>query len=126
MGAQLDHLILAVNDRQRSLEFYTGILGFRYEGERPPFAVVRVTPDFVLQLAPWGTNGGEHLAFAMTRPELDQVFARVRDAGIAYGDAFDAVGNLRGPGQAEGAHGPSTSLYFFDPNEHLIEVMCYG
>jgi hypothetical protein len=79
----------------------------------------------VIQLAPWGTKGGEHLAFALTRDEFEQVFRRVRAAAIEYGDAFDAVGNMRGPGRADGARGATHSLYFFDPNRHLIEVAYY-
>ena len=122
---QLDHLILAVNDRERSIDFYTRILGLAYEGERGPFAVVRITPDLVLQLAPWGTPGGEHLAFSMTRREFDDTFARVCATGIPYGDAFDAADNMRGPGQAEGARGVSRSVYLFDPSRHLIELTCY-
>ncbi len=86
---RLDHLILPVNDVGASIAFYTHILGFRHEGDRPPFAVLRVTPDFVIQLAPWGSKGGEHLAFAVDRPELDRLFRGVREAGIAYGDAFE-------------------------------------
>ncbi len=122
---RLDHLILLVNDLTASVDFYTCILGLTHEGERPPFVTVRVTPDFVIQLAPWGTQGGEHLAFALTRDEFDEVFRRVRDVGIEYGDAFDAVGNMNGPGRADGAHGATHSLYFFDPNRHLIEVAYY-
>lgn len=122
MALQLDHLILAVNDRERSLEFYTGILGLTYDGERPPFSVVRVSPDLVLQLGPWGTKGGEHLAFAMTRSEFEGVFQRIRAAAIPYGDAFDGVGNMRGPGEADGARGTGKAVYVFDPNQHLIEI----
>ena len=126
MPAQLDHLILMVNDPRVSTEFYTRILGFADDGERPPFRVLRVAPGFVIQLAPWGTKGGEHLAFAMSRDEVDAVLGRVREAGIPYGDAFDAVGNMRGPGDADGAGGATRSLYFFDPNGHLIEVLYYA
>ena len=125
MPLQLDHLILAVNDRVRSIEFYTRILGFTYEGERAPFAMIRVTPGLVLQLAPWGTKGGEHLAFAMPRAEFDDVFERIRDAGIEYGDSFHSVGNMRGPGDEAGARGAGKALYFFDPNKHLIEIRYY-
>ena len=126
MPLQLDHLILAVNDPKKSVDFYTRVLGFTSEGQREPFSVVRVTPDLVLQLAPWGTKGGEHLAFAMTRGEFEDVFGRVRAAGIAYGDGFDPVGNMRGPGEASGAKGASKSVYFFDPSQHLIEITYYG
>ncbi len=49
MAIQLDHMILAVNDRKKSVEFYVGILGLKYEGDREPFSILRVTPDFTLQ-----------------------------------------------------------------------------
>jgi len=124
-GVRLDHLILAVNDLRASVDFYTHVLGFTREDDRPPFAMLRVTPDFVMQLAPWGTKGGQHLAFALARDEFDRVFQRVREAGIEYGDAFDAVGNMRGPGRADGALGATYSLYFFDPNRHLLEIAYY-
>jgi catechol 2,3-dioxygenase-like lactoylglutathione lyase family enzyme len=125
MAVRLDHLILMVNDLERSIDFYTRILGFIAEAPRPPFSTLRVSPDCVLQLAPWGTKGGNHLAFAMTREEFDGTFRRVRDAGIPYGDAFDAADNMRGPGIADGAGGATRSLYVFDPSKHLIEVMYY-
>ena len=91
---QLDHIILAVNDMKKSIAFYTDILGLKYDGEREPFSVVRVTPHFTLQLAPWGTKGGEHLAFSMTRAEFDATFARIKAVGLEYGDSFHAVGNF--------------------------------
>jgi catechol 2,3-dioxygenase-like lactoylglutathione lyase family enzyme len=134
MAIQLDHMILAVNDRKKSIEFYVGILGLKYEGDREPFSTLRVTPEFTIQRAGWGTKGGEHLAFAMSRKEFDEVFRRVIDAKIEYGDQFDKVGNMRGPGDetAEsidsaggGARGAGKNLYFFDPSRHLIEIRHY-
>ncbi len=131
---QLDHMILAVNDRKKSIEFYVGILRLKYEGDREPFSVIRVTPDFTLQMAQWRTKGGEHLAFSMSRSEFDEVFRRIIDAGIEYGDDFHSVGNMRGPGDETnesvnsaggGARGPGKNLYFFDPSRHLIEIRYY-
>ncbi len=122
----LDHIILQVNDRDESVRFYTELLGLSYEGEREPFSVLRVAPDFTIQLAPWGTKGGEHLAFAMGRQEFDAVFQRVRDAGVEFGDSFHSVGNMKGPGEETGARGPGASLYFFDPSRHLIEIRHYA
>ena len=122
---QLDHLILAVNDLPKSIEFYTAILGLALDGERPPFTVIRVTPNFIIQLAPWGTQGGEHLAFSMTHAEFEATFARIRAAGIEYGDSFHAVGNMRGPGEEGGAEGMGKALYTFDPSRHLIEIRHY-
>jgi len=134
MAIQLDHLILAVNDRKKSIEFYVGVLGLKHERDREPFSIIRVTPDFTLQLAAWGTKGGEHLAFAMSRNEFDEVFRRVIDAKIEYGDDFHSVGNMRGPGDETtgsidsaggGARGQGKNLYFFDPSRHLIEIRHY-
>lgn len=125
MAVVLDHLILAVHDAAASVAFYESVLGFRCEGQRGPFSVLRVTDDLTLQLAPWGTPGGEHLAFAMTRREFDEVFARVRAAGIAYGDSFHTVGNGAGPGDEDGSRGPGKAIYFFDPSKHLIEIRHY-
>jgi catechol 2,3-dioxygenase-like lactoylglutathione lyase family enzyme len=121
----LDHLILQVNDVERTVHFYTTILGWTNEGRTPPFTVLRVTPDFTIQLAPWGTQGGEHLAFAMPRAEFTEVFQRVRDARLEFGDSFRSVGNMKGPGQEDGARGLGASLYFFDPDKHLIEIRHY-
>jgi catechol 2,3-dioxygenase-like lactoylglutathione lyase family enzyme len=118
-------MILAVNDRDASVAFYTDILGLTDEGPLEPFSVVRVSPTFTIQLAPWGTGGGEHLAFAMSRADFDEVFRRVRDAGIEWGFPFHDVGNRAGPGEEPGARGPGQAVYFFDPNKHLIEIRHY-
>ena len=127
MATRLDHLILNVNDREKSIDFYSRILGLAHEGAREgtPFSVIKVEPDFILKLAPFGTRGGEHLAFSMSREEFDHAFQRVREAGIEYGDSFDTVGNMRGPGDSGGARGACKSVYFFDPNRHLIEIAYY-
>ena len=125
MGIQLDHMILPVADLDCSIEFFTKIMGCSYEGVREPFSVIRVTPELTLQLAPWGTDGGVHLAFALPRPDFEAVFERVKAAGIPYGDSFHAVGNMQGPGEEPGSRGDGKALYFFDPNQHLIEIRYY-
>jgi hypothetical protein len=45
-------------------------LGLKRDTDREPFSMLRVTPGFVIQIAPWGTTGGEHLAFAMSKAEF--------------------------------------------------------
>lgn len=126
MPIELDHLILRVNDAGETAAFYERVLGFTSEGQAGPFTVLRVTPTLTLQLAPWGSEGGEHLAFAMTPAEFDAALERVRCAGIAYGDSFHAVGNMQGPGEELGAKGLGKALYFLDPSKHLIEIRCYA
>lgn len=117
-----------MNDVAESVLFYTSVLGLTHEGKHEPFTVIRVSPDFLILLGPWPTEGGEHLAFAMPRAEFEDVFRRVQERGIPFGDTYDAVGNGKGPSLESrdgGAHGRAVSLYFFDPNKHMIEIRHY-
>lgn len=125
MSIEIDHIILAVNDRAKSVSFYENVLGLRHDGDHEPFAMLRVSPGFVIQMAQWGTTGGQHLAFAMSKAEFDAAFDRIKAAGIAYGDRFDLVGNMRGPGDESASRGPGKAVYFFDPDKHLIEIRHY-
>ncbi|MFZ6673377.1 VOC family protein [Undibacterium sp. Xuan67W] len=121
----LDHIILKVNDLQSSITFYTEILGFTAEGTDGPFTLIRVNPEFQIQLAPWGTPGLEHYAFAVSRDDFTSIFERIQSAGIAYGPTFHAVGTNTGPGEESGARGRAPTLYFNDPNKHLLEIRTY-
>lgn len=124
--ATLDHLILKVNDLEASVRFYTEVMGFTDGGRDGPFTLIKAGPDCQLQLAPWGTPGLEHYAFAVTPAEFEAIFARVRAAGLGYGPTFDSVGTNAGPGRESGARGLGPTLYFNDPNRHLIEIRTYG
>ena len=121
----IDHIILNTSDLAASVDFYTQILGFENAGQDGPFSVIRVSEDFTLQLAPWGTNGNEHYAFAMSRKEFDAAFERIKEKNVPYGDSFDNVGSNSGPGNETGARGPGPTVYLFDPNHHLIEIRTY-
>jgi catechol 2,3-dioxygenase-like lactoylglutathione lyase family enzyme len=123
--AILDHLIVPVTDAETSARFYADVFGFEPEGEDGPFTVVRVNPDTVLLLAPWGTEGGDHLAFALSPEEFEAAFAAIKGAGIPFGDSFHDVGNMLGPGDEFGARGMGAALYVFDPDRHLIELRHY-
>ena len=123
--ATIDHLILKVNDLSASVDFYVNIMGFHLDGQRDPFTVIRVNEDFVLQLAPWGTSGYEHLAFSLSRQDFSTVLAHIKERGIAFGDSFHSVGTNSGPGVEVGARGEAPTVYVYDPNKHLIEIRTY-
>jgi catechol 2,3-dioxygenase-like lactoylglutathione lyase family enzyme len=123
--AAIDHLILNVNEIASSVDFYVNVLGFKLDGEDGPFTVIRISEDFTLLLAPFGTGGNEHLAFALSRAAFDAAFARVTQRGIPFGNSFHSVGNNEGPGVESGARGPAPTLYMNDPNNHLIEIRTY-
>jgi catechol 2,3-dioxygenase-like lactoylglutathione lyase family enzyme len=122
---ELDHIILKVNELDKSVAFYTGVLGFENAGVDGPFTVIRTGEKFQIQLAPWGTKGFEHYAFAVSRKEFDEIFSRVKQGGIDYGPTFDSVGTNLGPGNESGARGEAPTVYFNDPNSHLIEIRTY-
>jgi len=123
--ASLDHLIIKVNDLAASLAFYTGVLGFSTEGMDGPFTILRAGPDFQIQMAPWGTPGFEHYAFAVSKLDFEGIFGRIKAANIPYGPTYDAVGANSGPGEESGARGVAPTLYFNDPNQHLLEIRTY-
>ena len=59
-----------------------------------------------------------HYAFHVSDAEFDAIFQRVKEAGIAYGSAPEAVdnGKLNNWGGGRG-------VYFRDPDGHLLELM---
>jgi len=123
--ASLDHIILKVNDLNTSVAFYTKVPGFTLEGTDGPFTIVRAGPNFQLQFAAWGTPGLEHYAFAVSGVEFEEIFGRVKAMGIAYGPTFSSVGATTGPGREYGARGAGPTIYFNDPNPHILEIRSY-
>lgn len=121
MAIALDHIILSVADMRRSVAFYYETLGLEYE----PIALVRVSPTTVLQLIQRPPPASQHLAFSMTRPEFEATLARLKAGGVAFGDNFDSVGSSTGPGKAHGSEKNGDSIYFQDPDQHMLEIICY-
>jgi len=122
---EIDHLILKVKDLKDSIDFYTAILGFTFEGMEGPFALIRVNPSFQLLLDPSGIHDCEHFAFAVSRNEFELIFDRIKLRGIPYGPTFDSVGSNSDLGEESGARGIAPTLYFSDPNRHLLEIRWY-
>jgi hypothetical protein len=62
----------------------------------------------------------------MEPDEFDEAFARIRAAGVAFGDSYHAADNGKPPGYEFGARGMGASLYLTDPSQHLIELRHYA
>ncbi len=121
----LDHTILEVDDHATSVAFYRDVVGLPHRGRHGPFEVMVVTNDLTLDLDEVGAAGSRHLAFAMDRAEFEAAFARIREAGVPFGDRPSAPDNGRGPGRSGGTHGSTDSVYFVDPNGHILEILTY-
>jgi catechol 2,3-dioxygenase-like lactoylglutathione lyase family enzyme len=117
----LDHLVLTVADIERTLAFYTRVLGV----EPITFGAGRRALCFGTQkinlhqagqeLTPRAacpTPGSADLCFLTVAP-LDAVAAHLAACNVEI---------IEGPVERTGATGPILSLYFRDPDGNLIEL----
>ncbi len=121
MTVALDHMILPVSDVEKSVRFYYKMLGLKYE----PDALMRVSPTLVLQLIQQPPQISQHLAFSMSKAEFDETLARLKTAEIPFGNNFDTVGTMSGPGTSHGSAKNARAIYFRDPDGHMLEIMHY-
>jgi catechol 2,3-dioxygenase-like lactoylglutathione lyase family enzyme len=61
----------------------------------------------------------------MDRVTFEATFARIRRSGTPFGDSPAAPTSMRGPGRSLGVHGATDSVYFHDPNGHILEILTY-
>ena len=108
MNVELDHIILPVSDIEKSVPFYCfKVLRLKYE----PDALVRVSSTLVFQLIQQSPKVSQHLAFSMSRADFDATLARRKASAIPYGDNFDTVGTMTGPGISHGSKKNANSIY---------------
>ena len=110
--AALDHVAIGVADVERSCAFYARVLGFERlfpEWDRPVFMGTVHAPS---RPDGAGLPGARilHFAFRVDRAGLDA--ARSELAGEDFKLTFSD-------------HGLSHSLYFRDPDGHLVELTTY-
>jgi catechol 2,3-dioxygenase-like lactoylglutathione lyase family enzyme len=116
-----DHVVLNVADVERSLDFYTRLLGLEgvrvaeWRAGEVPFPSVRVTPETVIDLAARrrGESNVDHICLTVDPVDWDEV--------IASG-AFTV---LEGPVRRFGARGSATSVYVQDPDGNTVELRWY-
>jgi catechol 2,3-dioxygenase-like lactoylglutathione lyase family enzyme len=115
----LRHLALKVYDIERSLAFYTGILGMKVDW-RPDERNVYLSSgsdNLALHQCEEPVNGGsalDHFGFMVAQPEeVDEWALHLERLGIAL---VQAPRNHR-----DG----SRSIYFRDPDENLIQLLFF-
>lgn len=116
-----DHLVLNVEDVERSLDFYAGLLGLEpvrlaeWRAGKVPFPSVRVTPETIIDLVVRcrGESNVDHICLTVEPVDWDEV--------IASG-AFTVV---EGPVERFGARGTATSVYVRDPDGNTVELRWY-
>jgi catechol 2,3-dioxygenase-like lactoylglutathione lyase family enzyme len=118
----LDHIVLNVDDVERSLAFYCEQLGLapeRVEEWRRGevlFPSARVDAHTIIDLlaTPRTGENADHLCLVVEPVDLDAI----KDSG-----GFDVVD---GPATRFGARGDGTSLYVKDPDGNTVELRHYA
>lgn len=120
----LDHLVLTVGDLERTVDFYTRVLGMR----KIEFGAGRIALAFGEQKINLHQHGREF------EPRAGRVQPGSADlcfiAAEPVEDLLAELGRQRvdvidGPVARTGARGEIVSIYFRDPDNNLIEVANY-
>jgi len=131
---ELDHIVLNVRDIDRSLAFYTGVLGLK--GERVQefkegkvgFPSVRINGHTIIDLFPLKNAGVKKDSAVKTERNLNHfclVAGKEDFSGIVgYLKGHD-VSIRQGPVSRWGARGRAASVYFLDPDGNEVEIRCY-
>jgi catechol 2,3-dioxygenase-like lactoylglutathione lyase family enzyme len=133
MKVLMDHIVLNVEDDEKMIAFYNGVLQLtterldEYRAGDVPFASLRLNADTIIDLFPkklWqkstprgkGRENLNHFCIAIDKADWDDLVRRLEAGGISI---------ERGPVRLWGAQGMGTSIYFRDPENNLIEARYY-
>ncbi|MGW0434109.1 VOC family protein [Micromonospora sp. NPDC003197] len=116
-----DHLVLNVEDVERALDFYCGLLGLEpvrvdeWRAGKVGFPSVRVSAETIIDFfaGPRSDSNVDHIC--LTVEPLD--WQEVIDSGV-----FTV---LEGPVGRFGARGRATSIYVRDPDGNTVELRWY-
>lgn len=122
-----DHIVLRIQDKDRMLGFYCGVLGLSVDRDRPEIGLTHVRAgsqmiDLVTLDGPLGRMGGAGPG-AQGR-NLDHFALQVRpfdEAAIRAHLAANGVEVVE-EGQRYGADGDGFSLYIRDPEGNTVEL----
>ena len=117
--AELNHTIVWCSDKQRSSDFLTTILGLPPARTFFHFLVVDLKNGVSLDYYQKdGLVAQQHYAFLVSDEEFDASFAQIQDMGMTYwADPARTT-----PGEIN-HHFGGRGVYFFDPDEHLLELI---
>ena len=130
---ELDHIVLNVGDIDRSLKFYTEVLGLKgervdeFRAGKVSFPSVRITDQTIIDLFPGKDRASDSSSEKAVRNlnHFCLVVGADSFSGIVDYLAENHVTVRQGPVSRWGAQGRATSVYFFDPDDNEIEIRCY-
>jgi len=120
----LDHMVIYAGDLERTLDFYSRVLGMRVERKvnRPSslhfgaqkFNVHTAGREFSPRATRAMAGSADFCLIAST--PIDDVVAHLRNCDVTI---------ELGPTERDGATGKIRSVYFRDPDDNLVEVSNY-
>ena len=131
---ELDHIVLNVGDIDRSLTFYTEVLGLKgervdeFRAGKVSFPSVRINQATIIDLFP-RKDGAAKFTAEKVDGNLNHfclVVGAEDFSGIFTYLAENHVTVRAGPVSRWGAQGRATSVYFLDPDGNEVEIRCYG
>jgi catechol 2,3-dioxygenase-like lactoylglutathione lyase family enzyme len=132
---ELDHIVLNVSNIDRSLKFYTEVLGLKgerieeYNGGKVGFPSVRVNAGTIIDLFPVkDAEPDGQLRVRKNHGNLNHfclVVSRKDFSGIVNYLTQRQISIREGPVSRWGARGQATSVYFLDPDGNEIEIRSY-
>ena len=117
--AELNHTIVWCSDKQRSAAFLTDILGLPPARPFFHFLVVELKNGVSLDYyQKEGPIARQHYAFLVSEDEFDAGFERINNLRLTYwaDPARTQEGQIND-------HFGGRGVYFFDPDEHLLELI---
>lgn len=120
MSVQLNHTIVHSTDKKASADFLANLLGLEVQPQFGPFLPVMTGNEVTLDFADAGDEpvNPQHYAFIVSEAEFDEIFGRIRGAGITYyADPHkERVGEIN---HRDGGRG----VYWADPDGHMLEII---
>lgn len=120
MAVQLNHTIVEARDRRETVDFLASILGLQRDPPFGPFLPLTTSNDVTLDVMEISQEpiAPQHYAFLVSEEEFDQIFGRIKRAGLD----FWADPAHRRPGEINHNDG-GRGVYFDDPNGHNLEIL---
>ena len=124
----MDHIVLAVSDVERSLAFYTDVLGLpgervdEWRAGKVGFPSLRLNADTLIDLQvrkPDGKPAGvnvDHYCLVLESVDWDELLPYLRERNVPI---------VTEPVSRWGAHGRATSIYLLDPDGNQVELRAY-
>ena len=117
---ELDHVVVRCRDQERSLDFYTRVLGLAEERRLDAIGLIQLRAgESMVDLVPADpppTDSGrnvDHFCLGVDALDMEHLVKYLRDQGVEV---------LGDPMPRYGARGMGLSIYVLDPDGNIVEL----